>query len=67
MITIKIGGSVVDDLHSSTISDIKKISEKEGKVSKAKAKTKRKKVSDWSQRINIYPSETVCLWWGGVQ
>ncbi|MFB5631020.1 MAG: [LysW]-aminoadipate/[LysW]-glutamate kinase [Nitrosopumilaceae archaeon] len=30
MITIKIGGSVVDDLHSSTISDIKKISEKEG-------------------------------------
>lgn len=30
MITIKIGGSVVDDLHSSTISDIKKISKKEG-------------------------------------
>ena len=29
MITIKIGGSVVDDLHQSTISDIKKISEKE--------------------------------------
>ncbi len=29
MITIKIGGSVVDDLHSSTIADIKKISEKE--------------------------------------
>ncbi len=32
MITIKIGGSVVDDLHPSTISDIKKISEKEGLV-----------------------------------
>ena len=32
MITIKIGGSVVDDLHPSTISDIKKISEKEGVV-----------------------------------
>jgi len=29
MIVIKIGGSVVDDLHPSTISDIKKISEKE--------------------------------------
>jgi [amino group carrier protein]-L-2-aminoadipate 6-kinase len=32
MITIKIGGSVVDDLHPSTISDIKKISEKEGVI-----------------------------------
>ena len=30
MITIKIGGSVVDDLHPSTISDIKKIAETEG-------------------------------------
>ena len=32
MIIIKIGGSVVDDLHSTTISDIKKIAEKEGVV-----------------------------------
>jgi [amino group carrier protein]-L-2-aminoadipate 6-kinase len=32
MITIKIGGSVVDDLHPSTILDIKKISEKEGVI-----------------------------------
>lgn len=32
MITIKIGGSVVDDLHQSTISDIKRISEKEGVI-----------------------------------
>ena len=32
MITIKIGGSVVDDLHPTTISDIKKISENEGVV-----------------------------------
>ena len=30
MITIKIGGSVVDNLHPSTISDIKKIAETEG-------------------------------------
>lgn len=30
MITIKIGGSVVDNLHPSTISDIKKVSESEG-------------------------------------
>jgi acetylglutamate/LysW-gamma-L-alpha-aminoadipate kinase len=30
MITIKIGGSVVDDLHPSTILDIKKIAESEG-------------------------------------
>ena len=30
MITIKIGGSVVDDLHPSTIADIKKIAESEG-------------------------------------
>ena len=30
MITIKIGGSVVDDLHQSTILDIKKIAETEG-------------------------------------
>ena len=30
MITIKIGGSVVDDLHPSTISDIKKTAETEG-------------------------------------
>lgn len=29
MITIKIGGSVVDELHSSTISDLKKVSQKE--------------------------------------
>jgi len=32
MITIKIGGSVVDNLHPSTIPDIKKISEKEGLI-----------------------------------
>jgi acetylglutamate/LysW-gamma-L-alpha-aminoadipate kinase len=32
MITIKIGGSVVDNLHPSTISDIKKIVEQEGVV-----------------------------------
>lgn len=32
MITIKIGGSVVDNLHSTTISDIKKIAEKEGVI-----------------------------------
>jgi len=32
MITIKIGGSVVDDLHPSTISDIKKIVESEGVI-----------------------------------
>ncbi|MEX0657362.1 MAG: [LysW]-aminoadipate/[LysW]-glutamate kinase [Nitrosopumilaceae archaeon] len=32
MITIKIGGSVVDNLHPSTISDIKKIVRKEGVV-----------------------------------
>ena len=32
MIIIKIGGSVVDDLHSTTISDIKKIAEKEGVI-----------------------------------
>ena len=30
MITIKIGGSVVDDLHPSTIEDIKKVAESEG-------------------------------------
>ena len=30
MITIKIGGSVVDNLHSSTIADIKKVSQSEG-------------------------------------
>ena len=30
MITIKIGGSVVDDLHESTIGDIKKVSQQEG-------------------------------------
>jgi acetylglutamate/LysW-gamma-L-alpha-aminoadipate kinase len=30
MITIKIGGSVVDNLHPTTISDIKKVSESEG-------------------------------------
>jgi len=29
MITIKIGGSIVDELHSSTISDLKKVSQKE--------------------------------------
>ena len=32
MITIKIGGSVVDDLHSTTIADIKKIAETEGLI-----------------------------------
>lgn len=32
MITIKIGGSVVDDLHPSTILDIKKIAETEGVI-----------------------------------
>jgi len=32
MITIKIGGSVVDNLHSSTISDIKKVAKREGIV-----------------------------------
>ena len=32
MITIKIGGSVVDDLHESTIQDIKKISQTQGIV-----------------------------------
>ncbi len=32
MITIKIGGSVIDDLHPTTISDIKKFSEKEGVI-----------------------------------
>ena len=32
MITIKIGGSVVDDLHQSTIADIKKIAETEGLI-----------------------------------
>lgn len=32
MITIKIGGSVVDNLHSTTISDIKKVVESEGVI-----------------------------------
>lgn len=32
MITIKIGGSVVDELHPSAIADIKKVSEKEGVI-----------------------------------
>ena len=32
MITIKIGGSVVDDLHPTTIADIKKIAETEGLI-----------------------------------
>ena len=32
MITIKIGGSVVDDLHPSTIADIKKVGESEGLI-----------------------------------
>jgi acetylglutamate/LysW-gamma-L-alpha-aminoadipate kinase len=32
MITIKIGGSVVDDLHPSVIADIKKIAEQEGVI-----------------------------------
>ena len=32
MITIKIGGSVVDNLHPSTISDIKKVAEEEGLI-----------------------------------
>jgi [amino group carrier protein]-L-2-aminoadipate 6-kinase len=32
MITIKIGGSVVDNLHPTTISDIKKVAEKEGLI-----------------------------------
>ena len=32
MITIKIGGSVVDELHPSTIADIKKVSQQEGVI-----------------------------------
>ena len=32
MITIKIGGSVVDNLHPSTILDIKKVAESEGVI-----------------------------------
>ena len=32
MITIKIGGSVVDNLHPTTISDIKRVAEKEGVI-----------------------------------
>ena len=32
MITIKIGGSVVDDLHASAISDIKRVAESEGMI-----------------------------------
>lgn len=32
MITIKIGGSVVDNLHPTTITDIKKVAEKEGLI-----------------------------------
>jgi len=32
MLTIKIGGSVVDNLHPSTISDIKKVAEEEGLI-----------------------------------
>jgi len=32
MITIKIGGSVIDNLHPTTISDIKKVAEKEGVI-----------------------------------
>ena len=32
MITIKIGGSVVDNLHPSIITDIKKIAETEGVI-----------------------------------
>ena len=32
MITVKIGGSVVDGLHPSTISDLKKVSEKESVI-----------------------------------
>jgi len=32
MITIKIGGSVVENLHPTTISDIKKISQQEGVI-----------------------------------
>ena len=32
MITIKIGGSVVDELHSSTITDLKKVAEQEGVI-----------------------------------
>ena len=32
MITIKIGGSVVDNLHPSTIADIKKVAQKEGVI-----------------------------------
>ena len=32
MITIKIGGSVVDNLHPSTIDDIKKVAEQEGVI-----------------------------------
>ena len=32
MITIKIGGSVVDDLHPSVINDIKKVAGEEGVI-----------------------------------
>ena len=32
MITIKIGGSVVDDLHPSVVADIKKVVEREGVI-----------------------------------
>ena len=32
MITIKIGGSVVDDLHTSVVADIKKVIEQEGVI-----------------------------------
>ena len=32
MITIKIGGSVVDDLHPSVMADIKKVVEQEGVI-----------------------------------
>ena len=32
MITIKIGGSVVDDLHPSVVADIKKVVEQEGVI-----------------------------------
>ena len=35
MITIKIGGSVVDDLHPSVVADIKKVVEQEEEIGRA--------------------------------
>jgi acetylglutamate/LysW-gamma-L-alpha-aminoadipate kinase len=53
MITIKIGGSVVDDLHPTTITDIKKISEQEGIIivhGGGKEVTKVCHVSQWDKK-----------------